>query len=147
MTDVREIRLDRLHEALKEAGGKKASLAREIGKSPAQLSQWFSGYRTIEEESAREIERRLRKPVGWLDSKTAAGPANTALREPTPPYGLRAALEILGAALESTTLTEDQRDEISDALMQLVKRKGADRYQRLVIELLTATTSKRTKAA
>jgi tRNA 2-selenouridine synthase SelU len=31
--------------------------------------------------------------------------------------------------------------------MQLVKRKGADRYQRLVIELLTATTSKRTKAA
>ena len=147
MKDIRDVRVDRLQLALKEAGGKKAALARSIGKAPSQLSQWFSGYRTIEEESAREIERKLRKPLGWLDAADQSSAPPQQAREPAPPYGLPAALAILGQALETAALTEEQRDEISDAMHQLVKRRGAARYQRLVAELLSEKSGKQTQAA
>jgi transcriptional regulator with XRE-family HTH domain len=147
MTDIREIRVAQLQRALKEAGGKKAELARAIGKAPAQLSQWFSGYRTIEEDSAREIERKLRKPHGWLDSLDNPNPGPPHLRETPAPYGLAAALVILGQALEAPDLTDEKRDEISDALHQMVKRHGAARYQRLILELLSAKSGKQTRVA
>lgn len=46
-------------------------LAVRIKKSPAQISQWLSGYRTITEETAREIEHNAGKPKGWLDALDA----------------------------------------------------------------------------
>lgn len=66
--DVRDIRLKRLEVLLREHGNNKAALARTLRKAPAQISQWFSGIRTITEDSAREIEREAKRPRGWLDS-------------------------------------------------------------------------------
>lgn len=39
--------------------GKKARFAASVGKAPAQISQWLGGTRSIEDETAREIEKRL----------------------------------------------------------------------------------------
>lgn len=83
VSNIREIRLQRLLELLDEHKGVKKALAATIGKAPAQVSQWVSGVRTITEESAREIEKMARKPVGWMDMQ----PSEPALsvREPSPP--------------------------------------------------------------
>lgn len=67
VSNIREIRLQRLLELLDEHKGVKKALAATIGKAPAQVSQWVSGVRTITEESAREIEKMARKPLGWMD--------------------------------------------------------------------------------
>ena len=56
---------------LDEEHQKKAALARRIHKSPQQVSQWLSSYRTISEETAREIERSAHKPLGWMDDPAA----------------------------------------------------------------------------
>lgn len=64
---LKDVRLDNLRLLLAEAGGKKTDLAKLIGKSPPQISQWFSGNRTITEDTAREIEASAKKPPGWLD--------------------------------------------------------------------------------
>lgn len=60
----------------------KKDFAERIHKRPAQVSQWLSGYRTIDEESAREIERALRKPLHWMDIPQVD--AYPALEERTP---------------------------------------------------------------
>jgi len=79
--DVKQIRLQALQRLIDEDKGgdrgKKARTAQRIGKSPAQLSQWLSGYRSIDEESARDIEARARKPRGWMDTIIASEPAHT----------------------------------------------------------------------
>lgn len=76
--NVREIRRQRLLELLAEHGGSKAELARAIGKAPAQVSQWVNQWRTIAEDTAREIERKTGKPPGWLDAPLAGLPAGEA---------------------------------------------------------------------
>lgn len=73
--DVKDVRLERLHELLAEHGNNKAALARTLKKAPAQVSQWFNGVRTITEESARDIEKEAKKPVGWLDARAQSGQA------------------------------------------------------------------------
>lgn len=69
--DVKEARQAALQLLLDEdigpERGRKSRLAARIGKSPAQISQWISGYRSIEEETAREIERAAGKPPRWMD--------------------------------------------------------------------------------
>ena len=65
--------------------GAKRRLAARIGKSPAQVSQWLSGYRRIEEHTAREIERKAGKPPRWMDD-VAAPAAGLAANEPAAPY-------------------------------------------------------------
>lgn len=65
--DTKEIRLANLRALLAEAGGKQIRLAERLKKSASQLNQWFSGHRTITEDSAREIEANAKKPRGWLD--------------------------------------------------------------------------------
>lgn len=67
---IREIRRDRLLELLRDepGRGKQRSLAKRIGKAPAQVSQWVNRTRTITEETARDIERTLKRPTGWMDS-------------------------------------------------------------------------------
>lgn len=48
-------------------GGKQADFARAIGRSPSSVWQWLSGHRNVGEKVAREIERKLRLPSGYLD--------------------------------------------------------------------------------
>lgn len=67
--DVKEIRLARLDELLREHGNNKAALARTLHKAPAQVSQWFNRVRSITEESARDIEQRAKRPKGWMDTR------------------------------------------------------------------------------
>lgn len=71
--DLRERRKANL-EALRDEKfeGNSRRLAAAIERSPSQLSQWFTGVRTITEESARHIEVALRLPAGWLDGPSQA---------------------------------------------------------------------------
>lgn len=64
--------------------GRQRSLARRLGKAPAQVSQWVNRTRTITEETAREIERTMQRPTGWMDSDPKA-PATTGGYHVTPP--------------------------------------------------------------
>lgn len=65
---VRDIRRTRLTELLEEQKDpQQVNLAKLLRRSPAQVSQWLTGYRTITEDSAREIERNARKAAHWLD--------------------------------------------------------------------------------
>lgn len=89
--ETREIRLERLLALLAEEHGKRAKLAARLKKSPSQLSQWLGRYRTINEDSAREIEHNAGKPAGWLDHP--AGPPD---QPPTKqPPDLAAALPVV----------------------------------------------------
>lgn len=63
---ITTIRLERLRQLLK--GKKQIDLAREIKKSAAQINQWTTGYRTISEGVAREIEAEKGLPTGWMDT-------------------------------------------------------------------------------
>lgn len=65
--------------------GKQRSLAARIGKAPAQVSQWVNRTRTINEETAREIERTLKRPTGWMDSDPKALPATGSYSVSPPP--------------------------------------------------------------
>lgn len=109
--------------------GKKARCAERIGKSPAQVSQWLSGYRTIDDESAREIERSAGKPKWWMDGGAAA----TASAQQVP--DLAAALAVVLEALAALPATrwvsvraqldqvvgraEPQNDTLSELLLLL----------------------------
>lgn len=80
LVNIKEVRLARLQELLAEQNNNKAALARLLGKQPAQVSQWFNGVRTITEESAREIEKKAKRPSGWMDDlNTGAPPSREAL--------------------------------------------------------------------
>lgn len=69
--DVKATRLRRLSELRADRfGGSSAALAAAIKRSPSQVSQWFTGVRTITEDSARHIEHALRLVNGWLDNAT-----------------------------------------------------------------------------
>lgn len=89
MTNVREIRVAQLRVALREFHNNQSKLAERLGKSPAQVSQWLSGYRTINEDSARGIERKLHKPAGWLDTPSDAVPPPAQASEPAAPFNVR----------------------------------------------------------
>lgn len=49
-------------------GGNQADFARMIGKSPSLVWQYLSGHRQIGEKFAREVERKIILPRGWLDA-------------------------------------------------------------------------------
>lgn len=149
--DIREIRKEQLAALLGEqTPPKKSNLARLLRRSPSQVSQWLSGYRTITEESAREIERNARKPERWLDGDLAARDGQLTVHEPPPPYygrlGLASALEVLGLAL-ARDMPAEQREDIADALAKLARRQGSARDQGLVLTLIEAPSEKRQSAA
>lgn len=62
--------------------GSRAAFSRELGKSQAQVSQWFSGVRPVGNGIARDIEIKFDLPRGWLDDNSALpsldGMGNTA---------------------------------------------------------------------
>lgn len=80
MDDLRAIRRVRLA-WLRDTrfGGVAARLARSIEKSPAQLNQWLSGYRNLDERSARAIEDKLGLATGELSKELP----DDVLSEPT----------------------------------------------------------------
>lgn len=71
--DTRELRRRRLLDlvAAQSGAGKQRQLAKAIGKAPAQVSQWVNRTRTITEDSARQIERALKLPDGWMEHDPA----------------------------------------------------------------------------
>lgn len=83
--DMREIRRERLLQLIGEqkGAGKQRTLAGLIGKAPAQVSQWVNRTRTITEDTARQIEAKLKKPKGWLDHEPGA-PAVTGAYDVAP---------------------------------------------------------------
>lgn len=84
--DVKQVRLMRLTELLIEHNNVKASLAKTIGKAPAQVSQWFAGVRTINEDTARTIERKARRPRMWMDTPPDGITEIPRVQEPTPDF-------------------------------------------------------------
>lgn len=112
---IRDIRLARLAQLLKEHDGNKAALARTLGKAPAQISQWFNGVRTITEDSAREIERKAKRTRGWLDSieasSPAAAPTPLRVRESESNYASWPFSSITPLSYH-TDLTQAQRDRV-----------------------------------
>lgn len=79
--DVKDYRVAALRALEAECGGKQVLLAGRINKSASQISQWYSGVRTISEETARDIERLARKPPGWMDVPRD-------VKEPFTPYAV-----------------------------------------------------------
>lgn len=85
MKTIEEIRHSNLLILLEEFGGPK-SLADRLGKSPAQISQWKSKSpdsrtgkpRSINQNSAREIEEKLGRTRGWMDTDHGGQSSNVA---------------------------------------------------------------------
>lgn len=73
--DITSIRLQRLQQLLAldryNGRGGQARLGADIGRAAAQISQWLSGARTISEDSARNIEQKLRLPPLWMDGPSS----------------------------------------------------------------------------
>ena len=135
---IQDTRLQRLHVLLsQQKAPRKKNLALLIGKAPAQVSQWFSGARTISEESAREIEVKAKKPPLWLDAPPAGEPDATAeaCLPAQPPQARADLVAQLAAALLAAP--EAQRDELAQVLALLAKT-GSPLYQRRLAELLAA---------
>ena len=76
--DYKDTRAQRLRELIQAEGlperGQMTRFAARIGRSISQVSQWLGGHRQIEEESARHIEQRCRKPLYWLDGALPSPP-------------------------------------------------------------------------
>ena len=51
--------------------GNQAAFGRAIDKSPGQVNQWLTGYRSIGDWIARHIEIALNLGNGWMDSKSS----------------------------------------------------------------------------
>lgn len=81
--ETREVRRRNL-ELLVGSFELKKDFAARIKKKPSQISQWLSGYRTIDEETAREIERLLHKSRHWMDTPQAD--SHLVLEENTPSH-------------------------------------------------------------
>ena len=94
---MNELRVER---SARNVQGSTKDMAEAIGKDPAQISQWFSGFRNIGDAAARQIEDRLGLHRGYLDG--IAGPSSA---------------EILSAALLSAPdLTNQDLVGLIDAL-------------------------------
>lgn len=135
---MKDVRLANLLVLLEEEAGVKAALARRIKKSPAQLSQWLSGYRTISEGTAREIERAAKKPAAWLDGPAITSPAAAQVAPPQLVDALPVvldAVEGLGpsrwaavrAVLDHVVTRPDLRDDAQAELLQLLSTAPAKR--------------------
>ena len=130
--DIREVRVANLRELLAEEGNRQVALARRIGKSPSQLNQWFSGVRTITEESARAIEKAASKPTGWLDQNHGITSSIVALGRPR--IQLSEALEALGEVLRD--VAPDRREAVAGLFSSWVREGGAAIYPQLIAPLL-----------
>ena len=65
MNETRKKQLRRL--ISEKFSGKQSLLSDRTGISPAQIGQWLSDYRVMNEKSARKIERLCGLADGWMD--------------------------------------------------------------------------------
>lgn len=75
LAEFKQRRRDRLAEALDgEFGGNKVAFGERVGINPDHIWQMAKGRgksaRPVSDENATQIEERLGKPAGWLDSST-----------------------------------------------------------------------------
>lgn len=138
LMSVKDVRVEQLRELIREQGGSNKAVAALLKKKPAQISQWLSGYRTITEESARDIEAAAGKPPGWMDSiplsaqATATARATADLSVGKPPE-LEQALPVVLDAIARCS----QQAELMDRLRMLAQYGRPEDRQR-VAELLGA---------
>lgn len=79
MNTVEQIRRGKLAALIREAGSQ-ASLSEKIDKAPAQISQWLNASansktgkpRVMSHAIARELEQKMGKPNGWMDTPEPA---------------------------------------------------------------------------
>lgn len=70
--DITEIRRNNLQAYRLEKFKTQRSFAEHIGKSAAQVNKWFldnKNQQIIGEKLARELEKKLNLPIGWLDKE------------------------------------------------------------------------------
>lgn len=132
--DIRRLNLLLLQRT--DFGNLASQLAKQIKRAPSQVSQWYMGYRTISEETARDIEEKCQKPPGWLDvtrtdiwgadpkdapaSQSRPGTA-VLVREPVlsvPTAPGRSWPHTALTAWQWHGLTEDERMQIEAAMLQ-----------------------------
>lgn len=71
--DIKDIRRENLLGLIREIGdGEIAELARKTGQDPSYLSQIKNGHRNLGNAAARNLEKALEKPKGWLDHRQFA---------------------------------------------------------------------------
>jgi transcriptional regulator with XRE-family HTH domain len=111
--------------------GRPSALAKRMGKSAAQISQWKGGHRDIHEDSARAIEQAAGKPAGWMDLVHDNGREGLVTRESVvvlpfrmPRPALRVALEAL--CEELAKVPEPERREGLGGLMRACAMSGGD---------------------
>lgn len=138
--DLKEARLAQLLVLLAEEKGKKSALAKTIKKKPAQVSQWLSSYRTISEDTAREIEAAYKKPHGWLDQRRSSVGKVTAA--PSADCGAGCALEVALQVVLDALADAPQRDKLRTALLAVLD-DDAPAYRQRLAELLQAATPAR----
>lgn len=81
---IDELRRFNLYYLAEEFGGV-GKLAEVLGKDPSQVSQWINGSknsstgkpRGMRSSTCREIEKKTRKPMGWLDTDHVEPPPQT----------------------------------------------------------------------
>jgi plasmid maintenance system antidote protein VapI len=67
ITSLRKLNLTKINELF----ATQQELAELLEISPAYLNHLLTGHRNIGEKTARKLERRLKKPSGWLDADQA----------------------------------------------------------------------------
>lgn len=158
MQTIDDIRRERLLQLIAEKGTQ-AALARVIGKSPAQISQWVNRSpdsktgkpRVMDSATAREIESACGKVVGWMDQPTQqTGATVVVAHEPRPaqsePIAARVTRDLMTfmAGLDPL-LIASAKDVIRQLMDQeLDERQATEALTRLQTMSSATTPTKRT---
>ena len=126
MKTIKEIRIENL-KSLISSHGSIAALADAIGKAPAVVSQMHTG-RYFGEKSARDIERALNLPLGYMDNESTDDLVNP----------LDSLLNQIKALCEASHLERSEKQLINGF------RKLDKSEQKTVINLVNSLSSKKT---
>jgi hypothetical protein len=133
----RQHNLERL---IAEAGGASV-LARDVGTPPSHISTLRSGKRGVGDELAAKLERRYRKPAGWMDEpppseETAALPAARNLEEAELLEGYRWLTDAERAELVADVTARARRyQEVTQRALRLEVRPPASMIERMQASL------------
>jgi plasmid maintenance system antidote protein VapI len=77
--NINDIRLENLKAVIRSCfDGKKVLLADALGRQPSSISRYFSkstvNHRTIDDNTARRVEKLVGYPNGWMDLRHAYTP-------------------------------------------------------------------------
>jgi hypothetical protein len=119
--------------------GSQANIAKALGLSSGRITQLLDNSNPFGERAARSIEEKLALPRGWLDKDASAQP-ELLMSDVAAPPSLADALEVLGLAL-ARDMADDVRQDAAELLAKLAQRRGAERHQRELVDLLQADIS------